>query len=661
MKIPIAGSILVPMSRRERESMNPIRKYALLFISSLFIVAMPGVSVSQGLNENIVKETPPKHEIRIKDSMAVSADRRPKDGLNKAASDIPAPLIKDKKTEDNREEQDQDIMEQALTLLQASQEYWVKGDVESALEMLDQAYALILDTNGEPDIARQKDDLRLLISKRILAIYSAMQTVTVGKKSEIPLITNADVEKEIRSFQGVERDFFISSYQRSYLYRPMILRELKKVGLPEELSWLPLVESGFKIAALSSARALGLWQFIPSTGYKYDLNRDDWIDERMDAEKSTRAAIAYLRELHGMFGDWLTVLAAYNCGEGRVMRVISRQHINYLDRFWDLYHQLPNETARYVPRFLATLHIIKDPARYGIDLSNGSQKPLPMSYEIVKTNKSMRLQDIAQHLNISDDILNALNSELRFKITPDKVYSLKVPIEMAEKYAGVASEIPRWDKPLPQSSYKGRPVVITHRVRQGETIYTIAKKYRTSAKIIRAQNRLTPRNEALKAGQYLTISISTPKVVLKKTSQEDKSTAGSTVVKYKVKKGDTLALIAERHNVSVADLREMNRLKTNILKSGQIIRVVKNANDSSAGGRRDTEPDKKSIKKKPSVKESASGISDKTKGKTYVVQKGDSLYRIATNHSIKVQRLKELNRLPDTNASLREGQVLLLE
>ena len=244
----------------------------------------------------------------------------------------------------------------------------MNGDLENALEMLDQAYALLLDTNGNPDIARQKDDLRLMISKRILSIYNSLQNVAKGKRSEIPVITNADVEKEIRQFQTVEREFFISSYQRSAMYRPIILRELKKAGLPEELAWLPLVESGFKINALSSARALGLWQFIPSTGYKYGLNRDDWVDERMDIEKSTRGAIDYLKELHAMFGDWLTVLAAYNCGEGRVIRTIASQHINYLDRFWDLYQKLPYETARYVPRFLATILVIKDPQKYSIDL-----------------------------------------------------------------------------------------------------------------------------------------------------------------------------------------------------------------------------------------------------------------------------------------------------
>jgi membrane-bound lytic murein transglycosylase D len=151
---------------------------------------------------------------------------------------------------------------------------------------------------------------------------------------------NPDVQKEISSFQGMERDSFVAAYQRSGIYRSDIMKEIKKAGIPEELFWLPLVESLFKINAYSSARALGLWQFIPSTGYKFGLSRDEWIDERMDVQKSTKAAIAYLKELHNMFGDWLTALAAYNCGEGRVLRVISSQHINYLDSFWDLYRKL---------------------------------------------------------------------------------------------------------------------------------------------------------------------------------------------------------------------------------------------------------------------------------------------------------------------------------
>jgi membrane-bound lytic murein transglycosylase D len=159
----------------------------------------------------------------------------------------------------------------------------------------------------------------------------------------------------------------------------MILEKLEAAGLPAELSWLPLIESGFKVKALSRARALGLWQFIPSTGYKFGLKRDQYIDERIDFEKSSDAAIAYLKELHNIFGDWSTVLAAYNCGEGRVLRVIRTQNINYLDDFWDLFGRLPFETARYVPRFLAAApvaqgieHRIPNPCAAGSNPAGGT-------------------------------------------------------------------------------------------------------------------------------------------------------------------------------------------------------------------------------------------------------------------------------------------------
>ncbi|HDQ03875.1 MAG TPA: lytic transglycosylase, partial [Deltaproteobacteria bacterium] len=292
------------------------------------------------------------------------------------------------------------MMEKILALLEEADDCWDRGDIDNTINTLDKAYAMLLDANGNAEVPRQKDDLRLLISKRILAVYSAQQSITRGKAGEIPIKLNDAIEKEIRSFQGPERDFFISSYQRSGTYKEMIIRELKLAGIPEEFVWLPLVESGFKIKALSRARALGLWQFIPSTGYKFGLTRDEWIDERMDPVKSTHAAIAYLKELHSMFGDWLTVLAAYNCGEGRVLRVISRQKINYFDRFWDLYNYLPRETARYVPRFIATLHIIKDPQKYGFDLPKTKEQSI--TFQSVTVNRMMKLKDIAEKIGASE-------------------------------------------------------------------------------------------------------------------------------------------------------------------------------------------------------------------------------------------------------------------
>lgn len=475
---------------------------------------------------------------------------------------------------ENSEETEQDIMEGALTLLGDSQDLWVKGDVEGAIRLLDQAYELMLKTNGDPDIARQKDDLRLLISKKILSIYTSMQTKTNGKNSEIPLIMNADVEKEISRFQTVERDFFISSYQRSGLYRPMMVRELKKAGLPEELSWLPLVESGFKICALSRARALGLWQFIPSTGYKYGMSRDEWLDERMDAEKSTAGAIGYLKELHQMFGDWLTVLAAYNCGEGRVLKVISGQHINYLDRFWDLYRQLPYETARYVPRFLATLHIIKNPKKYGMELGYTLEKDSPYPYAVVKTTKSMKLSEIATKSEISEDDLNILNAELRFKATPDREYDLKVPAEATMRILAIMDEIPTWEKPAPPPrEYRQKSRLVKHKVRRGQTFSYLARKYGTSVNAIRKANHLSKR-AILKAGQTLVIPAEKEVASNNKRGKAQSTSERKNIQRYKVKKGDTLAALARRFDTSIEELKKINKMSGSNLIAGTTIRVV---------------------------------------------------------------------------------------
>ncbi len=554
------------------------------------------------------------------------------------------------------EEAEGDIMEEALVLLNESHNYWVQGNLEDALDMLDQAYALLIDTNGNPDVARQKDDLRLMISKRILSIYNSLQSVAKGKRSEIPLITNADVEKEIRQFQTVEREFFISSYQRSAMYRPIILQELKKAGLPEELAWLPLVESGFKISALSSARALGLWQFIPSTGYKYGLNRDDWVDERMDIEKSTRAAIAYLKELHTMFGDWLTVLAAYNCGEGRVIRTIASQHINYLDRFWDLYQKLPYETARYVPRFLATVLVIRDPQKYGIDL--GTPRAAALSYEIVEVNKSMRLQDIAQKLEVPDETINILNAELRHKITPDKPYVLRVPTETGERLLALIDEIPEAD--MPRASFRAKRAVIRHKVRGDETLASIASKYKTSVSSITELNHLSKKHR-LTAGQRLNIPIQAASMT--GSSGKSKTKKSEHPTQIKVQKGDTLASLARKYDTTVADLRKLNRLKNDNLKQGQMIRVEGVPDEGQ-------EKQKKAVseKGKGEGKEKAkAGIAsapgkqkEVSKVKKYTVKKGDNLNKIARENNVSLDKLLELNKLARKN-SLQPGQVILIQ
>ena len=634
-----------------------ILSIAYLFVSSLYPFQTVSYSYEQNEDESepppdtttagkqpVIEEPPCKSETKLvvkerpfvyKQTGAVEPDKQPGQ-INPTPSE---------NADKQQEENEQDIMENALGLLNGSQEYWAKGDLENALDLLDQTYTLILDTDGRPEIARQKDDLRLLIAKRILAIYTSMQTVTNGKRGEIPLIMNADVEKEIRNFQTTERDFFLQSYKRSGLYRSIILQELEKAGLPQELSWLPLVESGFKTCAFSRARALGLWQFISSTGYKYGLNRDEWVDERMDVEKSTRAAIAYLKELHNMFGDWLTVLAAYNCGEGRVLRVISRQHLNYFDRFWDLYNQLPNETARYVPRFLATLHIIKDPQKYDIELTGGKELQVLPPYETIKTNKPMRLQDIALRLDTSEELLNTLNAELRCKTTPDREYDLKVPRELLEKFAAVVNEIPRWKKSTSiPSSPSIRPLLVKHRVKRGETVFSIARRYKTSVKAIKDYNHLS-RRKGIRVGQYLNIPIRGRRYATAETNQKSST---DEVIGYRVKKGDTLSSLARRFATTVPEIKKMNKLKGNALKIGQFIMLASQKGKNNNGG------DEKILRKRRSRKTASA------KPETYTVRKGDCLSEIAKKNNIALGKLLDLNNLARKD-SISPGQIIIVK
>ena len=457
---------------------------------------------------------------------------------------------------------DQKMLDSALEFCQASFDFWDKGDLDNALDSLDQAYSFILKVKTspqEPDILQQKDDLRFTISKRIIECYSSRFTVANGYHKAIPLVMNKHVEKAINLFTNRYRQFFLESYRRSGRYRPAIVKALNAAGLPEELSWLPLIESGFKVRAFSRARALGLWQFIASTGYKFGLKRDRWIDERMDPEKATEAAIAYLKELHQIFGDWATVLAAYNCGEGTVLKRIRSQRINYLDNFWDLYRELPNETAFYFPKFLAVLHILNDPDAYGITLP-----PLDSEIESEKVNitKQVHLKTVAKHLEIPYTSLRELNSELRYSYTPDKVYTLNVPKGKGELLLAKIDEIPVWHPPY-----------VEHRVRRGESLSVIARRYRTSVKAIMSMNGLRSSNY-IKAGWKLKIPSGKPYVSVKKKSIPNYGyNTEEEVIEYTVRKGDSLWEIANRFGTTAKTIQSVNELSSTRLWIGQVLKI----------------------------------------------------------------------------------------
>ena len=510
-------------------------------------------------------------------------------------------------------------LDEALELCEVSQEYWQQGELENAVEALDRAYALILnvDTSNRPKLIQQKEDLRFMISKRILEIYASRNIVVNGNHNAIPIAINRHVQAEINLFTGRERRFFIESYQRSGRYRGEIVKALKAAGLPEELSWLPLIESGYKVNAYSHARALGLWQFIPSTGYKFGLKRNKFIDERMDPEKSTRAAIEYLKELHRIFGDWSTVLAAYNCGEGRVLKVIRGQNVNYLDNFWDLYERLPRETARYVPRFLATLHILNNPETYELDMV--SVDP-PMEYETVAINKQVHLRNVAKSIGSDEKTLRGLNPELRYRILPGDNYRLRIPPGNSDLLMAKLDKIPVSHPP--QRAY------VYHRVRNGETLSVIARKYRSSVKSIMRANNLR-RSNYIVAGKRLKIP---QRGYMQTRPQTVKKPRNGQAVNHRVRKGDSLFTIAKRYGTKTKKIQELNNLTTTTLHKGQVLVIFPG-------------------KKEPPV---VNGLA------TYEVRPGDSPFLIAQRHQMPLDRLLYLNQLYP-GSKIYPGQKLYIE
>jgi membrane-bound lytic murein transglycosylase D len=437
-----------------------------------------------------------------------------------------------------------------------------------------------------------------MISKRILEIYASRNTVVNGNYNAIPITINKHVQKEIDHYTtGNGRIFFIESYKRSGGYRPKMVAALREAGLPASLSWLPLIESGFKIRALSSARALGLWQFIPSTGYKFGLKRNMYIDERLDPEKATRAAVSYLKELHQIFGDWTTVLAAYNCGEGRVLRIIRSQNVNYLDNFWDLYEKLPRETARYVPKFLATLHIVNNLDKYGLDPMVTDS---PMDYQTIEISKQVSLKDIADKIGVSKKLIADLNPELRHKILPPDSYPLKIPPEKKDMLIAAIDEIPVTSPP--------RSTFVYHRVRRGQTLSTIAKRYKTTIGRIARANNINRRNYIV-AGKLLKIPL--PGTYASKAGKHAKAS------QHIVKRGDSLWLIAKRYGSTTRKIQKANNLSTTKLHIGQILNI-------------------------PGYKDNTATL--KNIGK-YIVKSGDNPFMIAKQHNMSLDQLFTLNHL----------------
>jgi membrane-bound lytic murein transglycosylase D len=322
---------------------------------------------------------------------------------------------------------------------------------------------------------------------------------------------------------------------------------LQEEGMPQDLIYLAQAESAFQPLALSRAGARGIWQFVAWRGNEYGLRHTWWVDERQDPEKATRAAARHLRDLYAMYGDWYLAMAAYNCGPGNVQKGIERT--GYAD-FWELYKRnvLPRETKNYVPIIVALTLIAKDAAHYGIQAD--PESPVPV--DVVKPGRAIDLRLVAETIDVDVETLRTLNPSLLRLATPDDPsFELHLPAGTAERFSAEIADIPA-DKWV---SWR------RHRVEAGETLTSIGKKYHVTPAAIAAANNLE-HGAALGPGEKLIIPATQAQTELKRR-----------LVSYRVRRGDTLLGIADRYSVSSDDVRKWNRLKSNHVSRGMVLRI----------------------------------------------------------------------------------------
>src|SRR5467141_2934656 len=365
---------------------------------------------------------------------------------------------------------------------------------------------------------------------------------------DLPLTVNDEVLSFLNFFQTPRgRAIVETGLSRAGRYREMISRVLREEGVPQDLIYLAQAESAFQPLALSRAGARGIWQFVAYRGQEYGLRHTWWIDERQDPEKATRAAAQHLRDLYKLYGDWYLAMAAYNCGPGNVQKGIERT--GYAD-FWELYTRnvLPRETKNYVPIIIALTLIAKDAAHYGIS----AEPEQPVETDTVKPGRAIDLRLVAETIDVDVTTLRALNPSLLRMATPDDPsFELRLPQGTATRFSAEIADIP------PDKWVSWR----RHRVEAGETLTSIAKKYRVTAAAIADANNLE-RSAALGAGEKLIIPAMLPQSETKRR-----------LVSYRVRRGETLGGIADRFSVETEDIRKWNRLKSNKVSRGMVLRI----------------------------------------------------------------------------------------
>jgi membrane-bound lytic murein transglycosylase D len=470
---------------------------------------------------------------------------------------------------------------------------------------------------------------------------------------DFPVVINPQVEFYLDLFQNKQKKYFSRWLARSTKYLPAIRHELRVAGLPQDLAYLAMIESGYNPSAYSHAHAAGLWQFIRGTGRNYGLRIDSWVDERREPEKATKAAVAYLGALYKRFGDWQLAVAGYNAGEGKIERAIKKY--NSRD-FWELarHDYLRLETKRYVPKLIAAILIARNPEKYGFT-NIAYQQPIP--YDVIKVPPRTDLYAVAKLAGTSVKDIRRLNNELRKSQTPpsSRSYLLKIPLGSHDLIAANLSKL----HPVVTTAYK------THKVRKGETISRISRHYRISMTTLLKANNL--HSSKLKIGQRLRIPYKSTRYALlgsaKGSARFAAASKNGKLVVHRLRKGETLSKVGKRYNVPVAWIVNWNNIPdVRRIRAGHELKIyldrpdagVQVASLSGAGG--------KVISLAENKKRPPAGRNSRAKSESvsyYKVRNGDSLWTIARKFRVSARDLRRWNGL--RNNMIHPGSKLVIK
>ncbi len=492
---------------------------------------------------------------------------------------------------------------------------------------------------------------------------------------QIPTEINPLVNKWIDYFQGRGRPHMERYLARSSRYMKLMKKILRQNGLPEDLVYIALIESGFTSKATSRAAAVGYWQFIKGTGKRYGLEINSLVDERRDPVMSTQAAAEYFKGLYSVFGSWYLAMASYNVGENRVKREVMN---HYTRDFWELAakRRFPKETINYIPKFIAAKLIGNNPEKYGF---SNIEYLTPIEFEHVKLEKPVNLRVMAEKMGINYDDLKDLNPKFKGEIAPLKTVGLELRVPLGQIQAALAAAPNASVGKVEYVADAGDTQV--YKIKSGDSLFTVARKYKTTVAWLRDANDLT-KGRKLRIGQRLavpdrsgrkTVVKAVAKVETKVEKTEDVEQASTVAevvttkgVFYIVQPGDTLSAIADDYSSNVEELRRMNKMtRGSVLKAGMKLRVPKDEGlpvDPSGAKRSekslaDKEKDAEQGSVIPINRSANSNRDPQSANAAHVVKPGENLTTIAKKYGVTLGALRKANNL-SKRSTLRVGSRL---